>query len=106
MSKENQGRYYRVMFYFGQSNRRDRDLPLVLPHVRLERPPHSRKLQRRADRVRIRYGMVRSDHTLKPAAEELVSFARVERKMDFSKRRLVEPDATVLLPESYYGFLG
>lgn len=103
MSEENQGRHYRVMLYSGLINGAIGSFPWCF-HAYDWRVSRIHENYNGAP-AETEFGIVRPDHTLKPAAGELVSFAQFVGKMDFSKMRLAEPDAAILLPESYYDFL-
>ena len=103
MSEENQGRHYRVMLYSGLINGAIGIFPWCFHAYDWSVPRIHENYN--GGPAESEFGIVRPDHTLKPAAEELTSFARLVGKMDFSNVHLAEPDAAVLLPESYYDFL-
>ncbi|MFH1007214.1 MAG: cellulase family glycosylhydrolase [Candidatus Latescibacterota bacterium] len=103
MSEEKQGLHYRMMLYSGLINGAIGAFPWCL-HAYDWSVPRIHEGYDGAP-AESEFGIVRPDHTLKPAAEEVASFARLVERIDFSTVRPVEPDAAVLLPESYYDFL-
>jgi len=103
MSEELQGRCYRVMLYSSLVNGAVGVFPWCFHEYDLS-----------FDRLRSTYdggpseaefGIVRPDHSEKPAALELKKFGEVVDRIDFSKFQPAEPDVGILVPESYYDFL-
>ncbi|HID09736.1 MAG TPA: hypothetical protein EYP17_00340, partial [Candidatus Latescibacteria bacterium] len=103
MSEELQGRCYRVMLYSSLVNGAVGVFPWCFHEYDLS-----------SDRLRSTYdggpseaefGIVRPDHSEKPAALELKKFGEVVDRIDFSRFQPAEPDAGILVPELYYDFL-
>ena len=103
MSEELQGRCYRVMLYSSLVNGAVGVFPWCFHEYDLSSP----KLRSTYDGgpSEAEFGIVRPDHTEKPAALELKKFGEVVDRIDFSKFRPAEPDVGILVPESYYDFL-
>lgn len=103
MSEEQQGRCYRVMLYSAFVNGAIGIFPWCFHEYNLD-----------LDRLKGTYdgapseaafGIVRPDHTEKPAAKELRKFGEVVGRIDLSRFHPTEPDVGVIVPGSYYDFL-
>ena len=103
MSEEQQGRCYRVMLYSSLVN----GATGIFPWCFHEYDLGSERLRKTYDGApsEAAFGIVKPDHTEKPAAREMRKFGEVVRKIDFSRFHLAEPDVGLLVPKSYYDFL-
>ena len=103
MSEEQQGRYYRVMLYSSLINGATGIFPWCFHEYDLT----SERLRKIYDGApsEAAFGIVKPDHTEKPAAKEMRKFGEVVGEIDLSRFRLAQTDVGLLVPRSYYDFL-
>jgi len=103
MSETHQGLHYRVMLYSSLINGAKGIFPWCFHTYDLSLP----KLKNAYDSApsEAEFGVVRQDHTDKPAAIEYRKFAQMVEKLDLSQYQLRPPEVAILVPQQYYDYL-
>lgn len=103
MSEQKQGNFYRVMLFSQIVNGAVGIFPWCFHGYDFSIPRMLKKYNGAPSESA--FGIVRPDHSEKPAAVELGKFSQVVAKIDFSQFHPTKANCAILYPSSYYEFL-